>query len=357
MTTHLYTGESMDDLLASSDLRWIAAKQGFYLQRQTLLGQVVIPTAKSDLPAFPNENGFLKYTFDKLPAPIIAKAYDFFARTFKDHHSEAEVLLTYNPTVTEDPLRIFVPAQEVSAASVHSAFNPEHLARGWQVIGSIHSHCDFSAFHSGTDTSDANDFDGLHITIGHVNSNNPSFDVMVMINKVRWNFKIDDIADLSELHDHPAPKWWDRYILKADRNPTINDMFHKYQDTSKKRSRWNGTSLVTPYRPTYHGSYQSKSYPTHWGWEFDDWATDYPSPSNTKHVPPPTPIKPNYKGYTKTIANKVANFLDAFRSLYDEAIYPCDLLSEEEIFGPDDDFDIPSATPITIEEFLNDNDS
>jgi hypothetical protein len=37
------------------------------------------------------------------------------------------------------------------------------------MVGTIHSHCDFSAFHSGTDTFDESTFDGIHITLGHVN--------------------------------------------------------------------------------------------------------------------------------------------------------------------------------------------
>ncbi|NDH07532.1 hypothetical protein EBX93_16715 [bacterium] len=35
----------------------------------------------------------------------------------------------------------------------------------------FNSHCDFSAFHSGTDQADESTFDGIHITLGHVNRN------------------------------------------------------------------------------------------------------------------------------------------------------------------------------------------
>jgi hypothetical protein len=40
------------------------------------------------------------------------------------------------------------------------------------MVGTIHSHCDFSAFHSGTDERDEATFDGLHLTFGNVNREN-----------------------------------------------------------------------------------------------------------------------------------------------------------------------------------------
>ena len=49
-------------------------------------------------------------------------------------------------------------------------------------VGTIHSHCDFGAFHSGTDIGDEEDFDGLHVTFGHNNLVEFSISATIVVN-------------------------------------------------------------------------------------------------------------------------------------------------------------------------------
>jgi hypothetical protein len=53
------------------------------------------------------------------------------------------------------------------------------------MVGTIHSHCNFSAFHSGTDTHDEETFDGIHITLGHVDRKEFSMVASVAVNANR----------------------------------------------------------------------------------------------------------------------------------------------------------------------------
>lgn len=63
---------------------------------------------------------------------------------------------------------------------------------GWRIYGTIHSHCDFSAYHSGVDDNDEEQFDGLHITIGKVKS---GFDFSIRFMLSGCEFKIDNIIE------------------------------------------------------------------------------------------------------------------------------------------------------------------
>jgi hypothetical protein len=279
-TIRLYDGEPMEDLV-SDKINWVAAKQGYFLNRPSIIGTAIIPHDEPDLPAIPKdwEDGYFQYTYGQLPAEMIAQAHDWFRRVFRERHSEAELLIMYNPK-TDPQVKFFVPPQVCTTASVSSAYDPTHFARGWQPIGSIHSHCDFNAFHSGTDTGDAAEFDGLHITIGHVNSANPSFDAMISMNKINWSIDINRVADLSLLNEIVAPEWWDRYVLgKSDDNATIKATYAALQPATRSRK------TVYAFTPPAKGWQQSNH--TEWG-AWQGYSREPAKPTEYKKYTPPS---------------------------------------------------------------------
>jgi len=66
---------------------------------------------------------------------------------------------------------------------------------GWQMVGTIHSHCDFSAFHSGTDEADEASFDGVHLTFGHVNQDRFSIAASIVFSNNRTKMNPVDVAE------------------------------------------------------------------------------------------------------------------------------------------------------------------
>ena len=159
---------------------YLKADEGDYIHRETQIGTVLLPVAKAKFPKLGRvgyKDGMFNWTQEKVPADIISQAHNFFARIFEKHHSEAEVLITMNDETKE--FRLFVPYQRVSHMGVKSIHEPSHISRGWNVVGTLHSHCDFGAFHSSTDSGDASDMDGVHFTIGKVNSEQPEIVAMV----------------------------------------------------------------------------------------------------------------------------------------------------------------------------------
>lgn len=79
---------------------------------------------------------------------------------------------------------------------------------GYEIYGTIHSHSNFAAFHSATDDADEKDFEGLHITVGHVAKDQEwSYSARYMIKgnpvpiEVKDILNIDDINEVESLVD------------------------------------------------------------------------------------------------------------------------------------------------------------
>lgn len=70
--------------------------------------------------------------------------------------------------------------------------------QGYRLFGTIHSHCDFGAFHSSTDDADEIGFDGLHITIGKVNSG-WDFSCRYMLSANEFKIDIKDVLGVESI--------------------------------------------------------------------------------------------------------------------------------------------------------------
>jgi len=71
---------------------------------------------------------------------------------------------------------------------------------GYITVASVHSHCSFSAFHSGTDIADEEYIEGLHITIGDVDEDHFSLVASIVSNRKR--FKVDPLDFISGIDEY-----------------------------------------------------------------------------------------------------------------------------------------------------------
>ncbi len=178
----IYTYEDGDKLPEKGNY-FVVAKNGIFLHKDAGIVKGLVKAAIDDLPLGKLDTE-VSLELPPLPKEITFKALTFFRRVFYQHNSESATVLFYNTTTKEYYLHC--PRQRVSHGGVNygvanGSEDPEELdyiiamrKKGFRQVGTIHSHCDFSAFHSGTDTNDEARFDGIHITIGHVNKKYPS---------------------------------------------------------------------------------------------------------------------------------------------------------------------------------------
>lgn len=230
---------------------YLIAGDGLFLVRSSLLG-----TGMVKLHQYPNwlkntgkPNGTYEYDAPIVPAELTAQIQDFFQRIYERQHTEAAVLLLMHEETKQ--WRVFVPTQLVNHGGVNYVYDRSHISKGWLVVGTMHSHCDFGAYHSSTDTGDADGMDGVHFTIGRnlrtktdadgVITRDPEIACMVAMNKKRWDFTPSEMCDTSELGQHEAPAWWDQYVGGKDKdspNPVGFELYKKLgQDTLIKTER------------------------------------------------------------------------------------------------------------------------
>jgi hypothetical protein len=199
---------------------YVATSTGAYLHKRTLLGRVWVKVDKIDsLPKVETDAIGNKYFWEapQIPGILIGQAVDFFKRIWGTMATEAALLITYNP---DDPrlYRLFVPPQKTSGAHVDFSYDPEAIEANWAVVGSIHSHCNFSPHHSNVDTKDATDIPGVHMTIGHVDRDEPDFDTFIGAQDKEFTATYELVAEPWD-KTAVAPTWWDRYLSKTTPPP------------------------------------------------------------------------------------------------------------------------------------------
>lgn len=240
------------------------SKDGMYLYRKLLIGHGYVPqkTLPKTLKSIgENTKGLFYWTAPPVPAEVCASIVSFFRHIFEKQRTEAEVLLLIHKETME--WKVWIPTQEVSYSGVKSVYEPADIPKGYVLVGTMHSHCDFGAFHSGTDTNDAREFDGLHITIGKIMEDKPEIAAMVMMNKVQFIYDEDVhiVADFSNLEAGETLPEWDEYVtvnssLTSGHKPKGWELFDKYKPaptytykppTTMKPSWWEDNKDNTKY--------------------------------------------------------------------------------------------------------------
>lgn len=131
--------------------------------------------------------------------------------------------------------------KDQQATSIYAEVYDEYMAlclQGYRIYGTIHSHCDFAAFHSGTDDHDEIGFDGLHITVGNVNSN-WSFSLRFMLQGSEQKVTLEDIFNTSE--EEIVEGIENVNIPTGLQDRMIPDLIHRFRATPKVK--------VTAYDP------------------------------------------------------------------------------------------------------------
>lgn len=255
---------NIEDLPIPESPYYVVDSEGFYIHKNTRLGRVLvsIDDPPSHLPKYAY-NGHLWPAIPKIPASLLGQAWSFFREALSTLHSEAAVLLLLDD---KNEYSIFVPKQIVDHTSVNYKFTPDEIPEDKALVGTIHSHCDFSAFHSGTDETDAGKHDGVHLTLGKVDTNTPEADVMVSFNGVMWKkqYTMVDVAE-TETFDLVAhnPEWLERLTVHIPTHTKITDYIGGHLTksipsyTSKPKSGWSDPydtdddELEIYYRQTY----------------------------------------------------------------------------------------------------------
>lgn len=205
---------------------YVITQTGFLLMDTNHFGRYLVPI--KEIASLPEQKEVMWYNIPKMPDWIIGQAWSFFRAIYNEMKSEAMLDITWSD---EKGYRLFVPPQRASGGGVQCTRNPEHY-KG-QMVGTLHSHCNFSAFHSGTDKHDASEHDGLHITIGNVLSPKPSIAIMIAKQGKQWDFKVEDVQEGTEIVMYDHPEWWNKYVSEPEKKGHVSKVNYGSATTPK----------------------------------------------------------------------------------------------------------------------------
>lgn len=195
-----------------SDVYYVVGKEGVFIKKRLGIMESLSPV--KNISILESVQATAKMHIAKMPAIMVAKIANFFTDVYEEHRSEAVVLLFYNEE--HEHYKIVVPPQKVSAAGAE--YNRAITVEGYTMIGTIHSHANFSAFHSGTDQGDEQSFDGLHITFGHNQKDPISISASIVANGHRTIVEpeeylegVQKVVDIDEVEKVPTTRTykWD----------------------------------------------------------------------------------------------------------------------------------------------------
>lgn len=299
--------------LPDDDIYYILAKDGLYLKKK--LGLIESLTPVKQISILESATPYAKMNIGKIPGKDFAKVISFFKQVYEKFHSEAIVLLYYNEK--NKRYKLHVPFQKVSSAGLE--YVNALTFKGFTLIGDIHSHSGFSAFHSGVDDKDEEHFDGLHITIGDNNKEMPSITASIVVNGVRFTVDpIDYVYDLELVeYSNYSPQMFRPSFIEIDGvkeyNSVVKSHLGYYVDVpdSEKECDPNWIEMIEDLRPSY--IYRGESGQTTFNWHehFSPKSAGHGSvvvdKKEKKKNPCDSCIFKNYKSSGNEVVNEVLN--------------------------------------------------
>lgn len=175
---------------------FVLAGNGCWMHKDTGLVSCFVPVEQISFLDEIDARAWVHCRLPKIPHALVYRVRHFFARVVAMQRTEANVVLYYNKQTNQ--YKVLPTDQSVSLAGVEykrKGVTEMEGMEGYLRVGTIHSHCDFDAFHSGTDIGDERDFDGLHVTFGHNDRENITISASVVVNEHRM--RVDPLSVLA----------------------------------------------------------------------------------------------------------------------------------------------------------------
>jgi len=218
---------------------YVVAKDGIYLKKT--MGDFDTMNKVDAISILGNCATYATLDVAKITMRQFAQILSLFREVYKTFHSEANIILHYNKK--RKRYRIDVPLQGVTGASVEYV-NGENTYKDYIRIGTIHSHANMSAFHSGTDQHDEEGWDGLHITLGKMDEKYFDISCSIMSGGERFMVQPEDYIEGVELVEYEVEHRYLRYTwvsgrqIPAEPEKKIGYITHAPEKDFKFPKKW-----------------------------------------------------------------------------------------------------------------------
>lgn len=250
--------------LPKEGIYYVVTKEGIYLHKET--GIITALVKVKGISFLEKLQPNVTLNLPKLPPELIVKSLLFFRRVYQRYKAEAIVLLHYSQ---ENGFLVHCPEQKIGGVSVD--YNSSERFEGYQLVGTIHSHSDFGAFHSGVDKKDERYFDGIHLVIGKVNLPYFTFKSSIVVNNNRFKMKPEGIIrGIREVDYTPPIGILERVIYRRQAIPRVQSDFSNANDKIDDKIEIGDADL--PYEPVKFyevilpdgKDYRSCAFPRQW---------------------------------------------------------------------------------------------
>jgi len=200
---------------------WIT-RDGAFLCRNHPFFQSDVPTRRP-VKALAAHEPRCVVRYPKVKASTLEFIVGFFGRVYQLHRSESVVLLLWD--LEAQRYKVHVPEQQAGVWESYSGVRspddvrytvpmlpPRHL-----LVGDVHCHGNMAAFASSTDRADERYRDGVHVIVGHVESEPPEFHLELAIDGSRFGLEMGQVFEGYERRRRFVPrKWLDQVRVKVD---------------------------------------------------------------------------------------------------------------------------------------------
>lgn len=181
-------------------------KPTIFLVTKTVMGRSIVVPDEKTTDLFQSGTESAEYFMPKMPWEMVQKMDHFFRTVFKKHGTEAILVLVYDPDFFNSPdpsagWRCIAPKQSNTGGACD--YDPSSIqARKKEheiILGTIHSHPEMSAFFSGTDHKDQDDWDGIHITQAWKGNGPTEYHLAMILGGRDWNLKMNQVFAMPPL--------------------------------------------------------------------------------------------------------------------------------------------------------------
>jgi Zn finger protein HypA/HybF involved in hydrogenase expression len=258
--------------MPNSDVYYVVGKEGIFIKKKLGIMESLSPV--KNISILQSVEATARMHIPKIPAIITAKIANFFTDVYNEHSSEAVVLLFYNED--HKHYKIVVPPQEVSGAAAE--YNRAITVEGYTMIGTIHSHANFTAFHSGTDQGDEQSFDGLHITFGNnqqdpisisasivANGHRTMVDPTDYLDGVSLDYEVDEVEKVPTTRVYKWDPTQQKMVEDTTRYETTSYRTYRRYDKRYNIVRRNNKKAATP--KSWLANVEKKTYTYYTGYQ------------------------------------------------------------------------------------------
>jgi proteasome lid subunit RPN8/RPN11 len=200
---------SIENVPLKKNYAFYLAQDGrIYLRKENFLYSAILPVDAKKLRLSSLKENIELRIKKKIPYGDVKRIEALACAVEQRYKKEILIIPMFHPG--KENYRFFIPHQTAAAAYVRSE-EPILEQDGYVPIGSIHSHVNCSAFHSAGDIEDErNNSSGVHMTVGDLDKENPTWVASLVVNGKRQKLDPEDILEFSI--DYPE-EWIQKLAL------------------------------------------------------------------------------------------------------------------------------------------------